>query len=336
MVVSYNTRDLLRTCLDSVVAAGPDVELVVVDNASTDGSADLVAQRYPAARLIRNRRNVGFAAATNQGTRAATGQAILWLNSDAWLLPGALDRLRRVLDDRPEVGAVGPRLRYPDGRFQPSAQAFPGPLAHLVGAAELYRLPLVRRLVNGAHRLGWDHDCAANVDWLTGACLLVRRACLDAVGLLDEGYAMYAEELDWCYRAWRSGWAIRFEPAAEVVHVGGASSTTQRYPLIVVQYRSLDRFCRLHYPPERRAAIRAVTVGITAAKVLLLGLLVVGGRTPRRAAHLRALRRVLFERSRTHCREVAAPPGALPPGRAGQPHRRTPRREAGAPTGGLV
>lgn len=297
VVVSYNTRDLLRCCLDSVVANASDAEVIVVDNASTDGSAELVRERYPDAQLIRNARNVGFARATNEGIRAATGDMILWLNSDAWLTPGALGRLCQTLDANPTVGAVGPRLCYPDGRLQPSAQRFPDPLAHLVGAAELYRLPWVRRRFNGARHPGWDHDRPADVDWLTGACLLVRHACLDRVGLLDEGYFMYAEEMDWCYRACRAGWRIRFEPAAEVVHVGGGSSSASRYSLIVAQYRSLDRFCNRHYPPLPRAGIQVVTGLVTGLKVLLLtGLVLAGGRRPRRVAHLRALCRVLFRR----------------------------------------
>ena len=253
VVVSYNTRELLRTCLASAVAAVPPEQVVVVDNASHDGSVALVRHEFPAVTIIANPDNRGFAAATNQGLRHLLAHApdvsyLLLLNPDAYLRPGALAALTSFMDQHPRVGCVGARLFYPDGRAQESAWHFPSLAMTLL---DLFppRGPLLGRLylspLNGRYREERGVEPFA-IDHPLGAAMLIRRATLDEVGLLDEGFWLYAEEVDWCFRCRAAGWAIWQVPAAEAVHAAGASSSQFRGRSFEALHRSRLRFFRKH------------------------------------------------------------------------------------------
>lgn len=222
IVVSYNTRALLADSLRSIQAerATLAVEIWVVDNASTDGSADLVAEQFPEVRLIRNVKNVGFAVANNQALQHASGQLLFLLNSDASLLPGSLITLQAAFVERPELGIAGPRLINPDGSWQPSWGDFPTPATELRFQLFLYLLwpghfPYGRRVrpwMRSAYRkFRW-------VDWVTGAALIMRRAVYESVGGLPEDNFMYGEDLGFCARARRAGFNIAFLPSAAVCH----------------------------------------------------------------------------------------------------------------------
>jgi N-acetylglucosaminyl-diphospho-decaprenol L-rhamnosyltransferase len=225
VVVSYNTADLLATCLRSLQAATTgalSVQTWVVDNASHDGSADLVARDFPAVHLQVNAHNAGFATACNAAIRQSTSRFILLLNPDAELAPGALETLVAFLDGHPQAAWCGPRLINSDGSHQPSARRFPTvwSTAYAMTGRAL-RHPSSRHTLDLHAQHGADKDM--RVDWLTGACLLVRREATEQVGLMDEGYFLYFEELDWCRRLSDAGWQGWYVAGASARHHGGAS-----------------------------------------------------------------------------------------------------------------
>jgi N-acetylglucosaminyl-diphospho-decaprenol L-rhamnosyltransferase len=245
VVVSYETRDDLAACLRSLAdSGGPDLETIVVDNASTDGSADRVARDFPAVRLLRNEHNVGFGAACNRGAAVATAPCLLFLNSDAQVTAGAVDALARVLDTQPEVAIVGPRTLNEDGTAQVSFGSALTPLAE-------WRQ---RRLVRGVARR--DPDAlriaharslvASEPDWVSGSCLMIRRRAFDAASGFDEGFFLYEEDVDLCVRVRAQGGRVRFEPAATVVHRLGTSMARMPDRARAEYDRSHLRYYRKH------------------------------------------------------------------------------------------
>ncbi len=286
VVVSYNVRDLLARCLASIEAElerTPEVEgqVWVVDNASTDGSAAMVQARFPRVNLIARPDNLGFARANNLALRAMglpdgrdVPDAVLLLNPDAELLPGALPALLRCLEAHPRAAVVGAQLQYGDGRFQHSAFRFPS-LAQVF----LDFFPLNWRLtesrINGRYpRALYQAGKPFPVDFVLGAAMLVRASAIRQVGLLDEGYFMYAEEMDWCWRFHRAGWSVYCAPAAQVIHHEGQSARPFRDRMYVALWRSRLRFFKRYYPSAWRVAARAlVWLGVWAE-----------GRRARRAA----------------------------------------------------
>jgi GT2 family glycosyltransferase len=227
VIVSYNTMDLTRQCLHTVLdcSGGLHLELIVVDNASRDGSADMVTAEFPQVHLIRLATNRGFAGGNNPGIYAATGRYILLLNSDAIIAPGVLQNTLTYMDSHPDIGVLGCRLTNPDGSLQPSARMLPGLLnkfLHVTGLA--YRFPK-SRFFGRVDFSWWDHAQPRSVGWVVGAFLMMRRELIRQVGALDERYFLYFEEIDFCRTAARAGWKVVFYPGASVVHLGGRSST---------------------------------------------------------------------------------------------------------------
>ncbi|MGI9147196.1 MAG: glycosyltransferase family 2 protein [Chloroflexota bacterium] len=225
-VVSYRTPALLRLCLAALDRdrARIDMDVTVVDNASEDGSAEMVADAFPWVRLIRNERNVGFGAAHNQAMQLACGRYLLILNSDAMPVDGAVRALVDFLDAHPRVGLAGPRLRFPDGRVQPSRRRFPTFATLLLESTQLQRFSPDNRVLRHYYVADRSPDEPQEVDWLVGACVCVRASAAAQVGLFDERFFMYSEELDWCRRFRAAGWHIAYVPESEVVHVEGASA----------------------------------------------------------------------------------------------------------------
>ncbi|MCL4289637.1 MAG: glycosyltransferase family 2 protein [Thermoleophilia bacterium] len=218
VVVVLNGLPWLERCLESV----RDLETVVVDHGSTDGSVELVRERFPDARLV-EQGNVGMGGGNNAGMRVASGRYFLLLNPDAWLHPGAAERLVALADASPDVAVVGPRLLNPDGTLQRSLRAFPTVWRLATEYLFVRKLAPRSTLLNPLYVGGFDHAEARDADWVSGACLLVRRAATEEVGLFDEDFFMFSEETDWCYRFRRAGWRVVFCPEAEVTHVGGVS-----------------------------------------------------------------------------------------------------------------
>jgi len=230
VIVSFNTRALLRTCLASVPSRA-DTEIIVVDNASADGSADMVAEEFPAVDLVRAPSNLGFAAANNVAIGRARGRVFVLLNPDAVVNPDTIDTLTRYMDAHPGVGISGPTLVFPDGSFQSSGFAFP------TVTSELRQSRRVNWVLERLGSKAWSRppgDDPIEVDWVDGACLAIRREVTTEVGLLDERYFLYGEEVDWCYRAKRAGWRVVAVRGTKAVHhrgqsTGGASSATVGY-----------------------------------------------------------------------------------------------------------
>jgi GT2 family glycosyltransferase len=251
IVVSYNSERWLRECLSAVAdrLARIRAEVVLVDNASTDGSVSLVSAEFPWVRLIRNATNRGFAAAVNRGLAASRGGAVLWLNPDAVLLDDGMVELVRYLEAHREVGIVGPQLVDPDGAVQRSARAFPSyewPVAHRrsIWTRLVPWNPYSRRYL----RTDADPTRIQEVDWVSGACLLHRREVADALGGLDERFFMYCEDVDFCLRARQHGWVVRYHPGARVRHHLGGSTATAERRMLVEQHRSLWRYYLKHFP----------------------------------------------------------------------------------------
>lgn len=291
VIVTYNSRREIDTCLESIYAdlGGWPADVVVVDNASTDGTAEHIATRWPEVGLRAQMINQGFAAGNNIGLAATTGDPVLLVNPDTVIQGGAVAALMLALEKHPEAGVIGPMLLNPDGSLQPSCREFPSPLGGLIGMAELYRVGIVRRLLGGRLASLSDHRTARRVDWLSGACLLVRRAAADAAEPLDEGFFMYSEEMEWQYRMAQHGWAIWFEPTARVVHLGGASTAPLGDQRIVWQYQSIFRFYRLYRSRGQRLALRLLVWVVTWPKILFLTLF------GRNNAHRQDLRRAFWK-----------------------------------------
>lgn len=231
IIVSFNTRDLLLDCVAHCQAGAGDLahEIIVVDNASHDGSAAAVAARFPAVRLIESTVNLGFAAANNRGFAVARGHYLVLVNSDAFLPPGQLTRAVAKLEAAPAVGLAGGRLVGRDGSWQPSARMFPSLLNDFLSLSGLAARQAHHRFYGRADRTWADPLQPAVVDWVPGAFALLRRAALDQVGGFDEAFFLYYEEVDLCRRLWAAGWQVHYWPDLEVVHIGGESSRTLQH-----------------------------------------------------------------------------------------------------------
>jgi N-acetylglucosaminyl-diphospho-decaprenol L-rhamnosyltransferase len=218
VVVSYNALPWLERCLESVRG----VETIVVDNGSTDGTVTLVRERFQEVQLV-EQGNRGLAAGWNVGLQRTNSRFVLILNADAWLTEGSLERLVAFAEQHPDAAVVGPRLLNPDGTLQRSVRGFPTLWRLATEYLFLRKLAPGSQLLNGFYAGGFAHDEVREADFVMGACMLVRREAVDAVGPLDESFFLFAEETDWCYRFVQAGWKVLFFPGAECVHVGGAS-----------------------------------------------------------------------------------------------------------------
>jgi len=252
VIVSFNTQAELQACLASLAAAPPAVphEIVVVDNGSGDGSVEMVRTRWPAVRLIEAGANLGFARANNLAIRATNSELVLLLNSDTVVPAGALDTLVATLERHPDAAAVGPRLVDGTGRAELSFGRMIGPLAELrqkrlVRGNDRGQTAIVTRVDRLTRR---EHT----VDWVSGACLLVRRADAEAAGLLDERFFMYTEDVDFCAALRARGRRVIFTPAAEVVHLRGRSAGTAPRATSQAYRRSHLAFYEKHHPAWAR------------------------------------------------------------------------------------
>ncbi len=267
VVISYNTRTLLRECLESVVAELPS-ELVVVDNASGDGSADMVVSSFPDAILVGNTQNIGFASAANRGIRAVASPYILLLNGDTRLPPGSLRELATYLWRHPSVAVVGPKLRDAIGRSQASERSFPAIWDLLLDWTHMYALiegiPYIRESFPRTRR----RTGARSVPWVLGAALAIRRTAFEDVGGFDPDFFLYYEEVDLCYRLRRAGWQVHFSPGVEVVHVGGASASQRPTETMVQAFRGLAQFYDRHYAGWRRRSLDVLLPALASARLV--------------------------------------------------------------------
>ncbi|MBX2999742.1 MAG: glycosyltransferase family 2 protein [Caldilineaceae bacterium] len=280
VILSYNTQDLLRDCLRSVFAAEGDFTyaVCVVDNASEDGSADMVRTEFPQATLIAHDQNIGYSAGNNLGMRHVGFEGtppswplpryLLLLNPDTLVPPGAFAQMIRFMDEQPQVGVAGPRVRRPDGSLDLACRrSFPTPKVSFFRLTGLSRLFPHSRLFNAYNLEFLPEDAVHAVDSVVGAYMQVRREAIEGVGLLDESYFMYGEDLDWAKRIKDAGWEIWYNGQVEITHVKEASSRRSRKARVAF-YEAMWIFYRKHY--------RAQTPWLL-DKLILLGIALKGG-----------------------------------------------------------
>lgn len=253
IILSYNTKDLLENCLESIrkYTHGLEFEIIMVDNGSKDGSVEEVKKfkmQNLKLKIIENKTNLGFAGGNNVGIRKALGEYILLLNSDTFLKDNALLKMVKLLDSRPDISVLGPRLLNQDGSFQASVGRFP-------------TLPVVFWMLFKEHFGGSEYVRLSpkergEVDWVMGAALMARKEVFEKVGLLDEKIFMYMEEVEWCYRVKRAGFKVYFYPEAEIIHLWQRSSRTGRKDPILNIYRGLIYFYRKHKSPAELSLLR--------------------------------------------------------------------------------
>lgn len=269
IIVNWNVRDLLRDCLRSIerVRDDPELEVIVVDSASADGSVGMVQTEFPWVRLIPCDENVGFPRGNNIGLAEARGHYLLLLNPDTIVQDDALMILRDYLTAHPDVGALGPMLLNPDGSVQSSRRRFPTPATGffestwLEGAAP--------GVLHRYYALDLPDDTTADVDWLTGACIMVPRAVYEQIGGLDEGYYMYSEELDWCRRIKTAGWRVVYHPVARIVHHVGKSSEQAVTARHINFQRAKLRYYRKYHGRAVAGALRLFLLGSYAWQMAL-------------------------------------------------------------------
>ncbi len=275
VIVTHETRDEALACLATLGDAGAS-EVVLVDSGSTDGTARAVRETYPDVRVV-ELSNVGYGRAANVGIARTEAPYIVIANADTRFERGSITRLGRSLDTHPEVGAAGPLVRYPDGRPQASARRFPT-VSQAIGHA-LLGLWFPRNPWTRAYRmLDEDPTEPKDVDWLSGCALSLRREAFVDVGGFDPGYFMYVEDVDLGYRMRQSGWAIRYEPSAEVIHHVGASTRRRRAAMVIEHAKSLDRFYgRVYNRGPGRLLRPFVRLGLAVWVLLVLAWGVVAG-----------------------------------------------------------
>lgn len=247
IIVSFNTRELTMKCLRCLdtSSVGFSTEVWLVDNNSTDGTIEAVTSEFPKIKIIRNHTNRGFGAANNQALEKANGKFLLLLNSDAFPKEGAIFGMIAYLDANPNVAAVGPRLLNADGSLQQSCWRFPSPIQAWRENLGITLLFPNDEVLGDYYR--WGHDSERFVDFVIGACLLVRREVYERVGGFDERFFMYAEECDWQRRFANAGWKVAFIPTVEVIHLGGASGTNDRTAINQHFFDSLDFYTKKHH-----------------------------------------------------------------------------------------
>lgn len=260
VTVSWNTCELLRECLESLrqeLETLPQVksEVFLIDNDSHDGSPEMVAAEHPWVHLIVNKENLGFAKANNQAFKLAKGEYVLLLNPDTKVLPGAIGTLIEFIQSKPEAAIVAPMLLNTDMSVQRSCRKFPtftNMLYELIGLSKMFKPGTAAGAKFREYKmLDWEHDDEREVDQPEGACLLLRQTVIDQVGVLDEGFFMLFEEVDWCYRIKKAGWQIWFTPRAKIIHHYGQSIKQVKAKMILSSHKGLFRFWHKHYRGNR-------------------------------------------------------------------------------------
>jgi len=305
VIVSWNVRELLRQCLASLVSqvptpegwfalpGGRTLEIWVVDNGSSDGSAEMAEAAFPGVHVLRST-NRGFAAGNNLGIARSRGRYIMLLNPDTQAVGLALNTLLDTMDAHPDVGAIGPQLRYGDGRPQSSRRRFPTPWTGFMESTLLQQWFPHNRWAARYHMLDLPDDTLCDVDWLVGAALLVRREAIEQAGLLDEGYFMYSEEMEWCRRIKGRGWRIVYQPAALIMHYEGRSSAQVAAQRDIYFHTSKLRYWRQVHGAGWAAALRAFLLASYAFQWLREGAKwLAGHKRPLRQERLAAYAEVL-------------------------------------------
>jgi GT2 family glycosyltransferase len=299
VIVSYNVRDLLRDCLRSIAQETRRAhQIVVVDNASSDGSPDMVRAEFPDVELIANPDNRGFAAANNQGLAVATGSSILLLNPDTLVLDGAIDTMLGWLERHPDVGCVGCQVLESETEVQATCFSDPGPLNLLLVETGLHRMLARSRFFGRPHYAGWDRGDERDVDVVSGMFMLLPRRVVKEVGAMDDAFFIYSEEADWCRRIRDAGYRCVFAPRARIRHrEGGGKSTAGMKPAMYVELqKSKLTYVRKHYGPVGRGLAQATLAASMLARAAVYRLAALAA--PRGEA--RALSQLAWTAARFH------------------------------------
>ena len=294
IILSWNVRELLRKCLASLpLAGGALTDIIVVDAASADGSADMVRAEYPAVQLLAETQNLGYTRGNNLGLRAARGQYLLILNPDTEVVGEALTQMVAYMEAHPQVGMLGPQLIHPDGTVQSTRRRFP--TLAIACLESTWLQPLAPRfLLDRYYALDLPDEAVSEVDWVMGAALLVRREAYAQVGGFDEGFFMYSEEVDWCRRMKAAGWRVVYFPPARVIHHAGRSSEQVPAATHIRFNASKVRYFRKYHGPLAAEIVRGVLLANFAFQLVLeaaKGL--AGSKRPLRAARVSAYWQVL-------------------------------------------
>ena len=275
VIVNWNTRDLLNQTLQSLYEKTKRVnfETIVVDNGSEDESTELVEKSWKQVKLIKFPINKGFAVANNVGFREAKGRYVLLLNSDTIITSTTLPVMVKFLDDHSDAGCVGCKHLNVDKTLQRSMDNFPSLLNDFLSYTELYRLSIFLPLLKNKFAWWSDHNEVREVDWVNGACMMVRKEVIDEVGGLDEEFFIYGEELDWCYRMKERGWKVYFTPKATIVHLGGQAMNRAANKRIVLKYKGQYLFYKKHYPLYKYAILRTFVTIIAIVRIVILGVI---------------------------------------------------------------
>jgi GT2 family glycosyltransferase len=291
VIVNWNTREMLRDCLTSVFdgLGALQTEVWVVDNASADGSAEMVETAFPQVRMIVNDTNRGFAAANNQALALAQGRHVLLLNSDTVILGCVLSDSVAWLDAHPEVGVMGCRVLNADGSLQPTGSGFPSLLNLSLQATGLTRLP--GQVFDRYRMERWDRRDTRAVDVVSGCYMLVRKTAMDEVGLLDEQFFFYGEETDWCRRYADAGWGLVLAPVGEIIHLGGGSVRTLKHGRDVLLTAGTVRLHHKHFGLLGGLACLSLLAAFNASRAVIWTLigLFASGEPRARGAHFRAV-----------------------------------------------
>ncbi|MHB8635804.1 MAG: glycosyltransferase family 2 protein [Fimbriimonadaceae bacterium] len=266
-ICSWNTCSDTRACLASLFDLRAEClfEVIVIDNASSDGSPDMIEQEFPWVRLIRSKVNLGFTGGHNKCLASREGPDALVLNSDTIVHTGALRTLVDYSRKHPEAGILGPKLLNPDGSLQFSCRRFPNPVAALFRNTFIGRLFPHNRWTREYLMADWPHDDPRNVDWVSGAALYATKATIDTIGVLDEAYFMYCEDVDWCFRAHAAGLQVTYLPTAVITHAIGTSSSKAANKMIARFHRSMLRFYRKNMTPKLPIVVRPFAIAFAAS-----------------------------------------------------------------------
>ena len=248
IVVAWNVRALLYNCLKSVYDETKDIdfEVIYVDNASTDGSVDMVKKEFPQVNIIQNKKNEGFIKANNQGVQTAKGRYVLLLNSDTLILNNAVAKIVKFADAHPETAVVGCRVLNPDRTLQRNCFMYPSILNMFLSATGLYKIFPKSKFFGREDMTWWDFNDVREVETVCGSFSLVRRQAIDQVGLMDERYFVYGDDPDWCYRFKKNGWKIMFTPNGEIIHYGGQTTKQMARKFRLQLHGSQLIFMKLH------------------------------------------------------------------------------------------
>jgi GT2 family glycosyltransferase len=253
IIVNYNVKSLLKKCLESIFEHEKNVEyeVIVVDNSSMDRSQEMLKRDFPQVKLVENKSNLGFSAGCNQGIKEGQGRYILLLNPDTELTPGGIKKMIEFMDSKPEVGICGPKMMDQEGNIQFSCRSFPSYLTAVSSSQSILNRIFPQNLLSQKYLLkNQDHSQIQEVDWVSGSCLLAKREMLEKVGLLDERFYMYVEDVDLCYRAKKSGFSVFYFPQVLVIHHIGKSTQKKKITMLVEHHRSMYYFYRKHHNPN--------------------------------------------------------------------------------------